>query len=44
MSENEYIKIKSISDRWIDWNPLDKESIILKKAIDNTESKFNNKT
>ena len=42
MSIEDYNKVKEIDSRWINWSPIDSESILIKKAIDNTESKFNN--
>lgn len=44
MSEDDYKKIKEMTNRWSNWFPNDQESIMIKKAIDNTEEKFKRKT
>ena len=34
-------KLKTVEERWTNWNPIESEYIILKNAISNTEKKFN---
>ena len=34
------IKMDTINKRWLKWNPIDSESILLKEAIKKTENKY----
>ena len=36
------VKLSTVDERWKYWNPTEEELILLKKAVENTEQKFDN--